>query len=96
LREWAVHEIDPFVAGVVFFSSLSLDALSAYFVRVTARGEAARASLVSAGIATLGYINLAAFIGNPVYALPEIMGGIAGTYLVVKFDSRRSRITSAQ
>ncbi len=86
-----MHELDPLLAGAVFASSLALDAFSAYFVRVTARGEAGRASIVSAGIAVLGYVNLAAFIGNPVYAVPEIAGGIVGTYLVVKFDRQRTR-----
>ena len=80
------------VACLVFASSLTLDALSAYFVRVTARGEATRASLVSVGIAVLGYINLAAFIGNPLYAVPEIAGGMIGTYAVIKFDRQRTRL----
>lgn len=86
-----MEELEPALAGGVFVSSMAIDALGAYYVRSTARGEAFRASIASAGIAVLGYVNLAAFLDNWKYAGFEIAGGVIGTYVVVKFDKMATR-----
>ena len=77
-------ELDPALAGVVFFSSMGIDALAAYYTRATANGEAGRATTASVAMALLGWINIAAFMGNQAYAIPEIVGGAIGTYVIVR------------
>jgi hypothetical protein len=84
-----IAELDMGLVGVVFIASFLVDALGAYYVRTAARGEAFKATAASILIAALGYISLAAFIGNPAYAAPEILGGALGTFLVVKSEGRQ-------
>ncbi len=86
-----MSELDPLVAGAVFVSSFAIDGLAAYYTKAVAESRAGRATGAGLLIGILGYINLAAFIGNPAYAVPELAGGMVGTYLVVRFDRQRVR-----
>ncbi len=64
-----MHELfsslDPVVALAVFGSSFGVDALGAYYIRCTARGEAFKAAVTSAALIVLSSIAFFAFVSNP-------------------------------
>jgi CHASE2 domain-containing sensor protein len=95
-----VHELvsnfDPFIALAVLGSAGAVDALGAYYIRTTARGEAFKAAITSAALIVLSSIAFFAFVNNPLYGGAEAIGAATGTYLVVKLDGRRSKMTSAR
>ncbi len=77
------------MALAVFGSSFGVDALGAYYIRATARGEAAKAAVTSAALIVLSSIAFFAFVNNPLYGGAEALGAGLGTYCIVKWDSRR-------
>jgi hypothetical protein len=77
-------EFDIPIATAVFFSSMAIDGLGAYYTKKVAEGEAGKATGAGLLIGILGYVNLAAFLGDPKMMVPELAGGAIGTYFVVK------------
>ncbi len=89
-----MHELDPLVALAVFGSSFGVDALGAYYIRATARGEAFKAAITSAALIVLSSIAFFAFVSNPLYGGAEALGAALGTYTIVKLDARAKHRTS--
>jgi hypothetical protein len=74
---------------LVFFANVVNDILIAFYIRRTAEGKAIQASILSGIIMMIVAISVVHYVENHWYLIPVALGCFIGTYIAIKFDTRR-------
>lgn len=79
-----LQQIDPFVAVGIGLISFGINFIGTAEIQSIQNREALKAGLASASGVLLGSVLMYAFISDPLYAVPEMIGAFAGTYIQAK------------
>jgi hypothetical protein len=73
----------------VFLGSFILDIVWTFCIRRIGQGKALQSAVLSSLITLTSALIIIEYTQNKLYLIPAVVGGFAGNYLAVKFDSKR-------
>lgn len=85
------------VKGVlIFFAAFMTDAVWTIYIKAAAENQALKAASASAVLAIIGGGAVWFFIHNPWLLIPEVLGGFAGTWVVIKRNIKKELARPAE
>jgi hypothetical protein len=79
---------DPIIGAGIGLVAFAINYVGTYEVQRIQGNEPLKAGVASATNVLLGSILMYAFINNPLYMIPEMLGSFAGTYIQVNRNKK--------